>query len=56
MNQRRAKRERRYRKWAYEYQLKRWLLRKPSWWRFGARRRWKAEKPKYIRRGRYGKS
>lgn len=50
MNQKRARYERRLRQEWYEYQLKRWLLRKPPWWRFGARRKWKAERPVYIRR------
>lgn len=53
MNQKRARYERRLRQEWYEYQLKRWLLRKPPWWRFDARRKWKAEKPSYIRRRSY---
>lgn len=55
MNQKQARRERRYREWWYAYQLKRWEMRKPTWWRFGARRKWKAEKPKYIRRNKGGR-
>ena len=50
MNQKKSRRERRERRMWHEYQLKRWLLRKPPWWRFLARRKWKAQKPQYIRR------
>lgn len=44
MNQKQARYERRLRQEWYEYQLKRWLLRKPPWWWCLARRKWKAEK------------
>ena len=50
MNQKRARRERRYRGLWYAHQMRRWLQRKPPWWRFIARRKWKAEMPQYIRR------
>lgn len=50
MNQRRARKERRERREQYEWLLRQWELAKPSWWRIFSRMRWKANKPKYVRR------
>ena len=50
MNAKRARKERRVRTEYYHFLLRNWQYEKPPWWRFLARRKWKAEKPKYIRR------
>lgn len=50
MRQSKARKERRTRKEYYQFLLRNWQYEKPPWWRFRARRRWKADKPKYIRR------
>ena len=50
MRQSRARRERRERLLMYECQLRAWEDNKPAWWRIFARMKWKASKPKYVRR------
>ena len=50
MRQSRARRERRERLKQYEQELYFWEISKPAWWRIFARMKWKASKPKYVRR------
>ena len=38
----------RYRR--YELELRLWERCKSAWWRIFARKKWKANKPKYVRR------
>ena len=50
MRQSRARRERYERRKQYEWELWQWELSKPAWWRFYARKKWKENKPHYVRR------
>lgn len=52
MNAKRARKERHARIEEYRIRLRWWQYEKPPWWRFIARRKWKAQEPQYIRRGR----
>ena len=51
MRQSRARRERLVRRMEYEQRLREWERSKPAWWRIFARRKWRASKPVYDRRG-----
>lgn len=50
MRQSRARRERYERRRQYEFELRQWELSKPVWWRIFARKKWKTNRPQYVRR------
>lgn len=50
MRQSSARRERHERRREYERQMREWERSKPMWFCFIARMRWKARKPKFVRR------
>ena len=50
MRQSKARRERYERRRLYKIALWQWERSKHAWWRFRARKRWKASKPEYVRR------
>lgn len=46
MSERREKQKRIEQKIQYLHKLEAWLAEEPEWWRFRARKRWRARRPK----------